>query len=106
VDAVIVKLDGRTGADYKPSRLRMLDALLSELRVLHLPPGIHSSLEAKLIAARRTLEKSPSGGASANALTEFVHEVHAESGKKIDAVDSARLVAAAQEIKDVLTAAP
>jgi hypothetical protein len=106
VDAVIVKLDGRTGADYKPSRLRMLDALLSELRVLHLPPGIHSSLEAKLIAARRTLEKSPSGGASANALTEFVHEVHAQSGKKIDAADSARLVAAAQEIKDVLTAAP
>jgi hypothetical protein len=103
VDAVIVKLDGRTGADYLPSPLRMLEALLMELRSLGLPSGVERSLEAKLVATKRILETgSLPEGASENLLAGFIHEVDALSGKKMDAAEADGLVAAAQEIIDLL----
>ncbi len=106
-NGLIVKLDGRTGADYKPSPLRMLEALLSDIRDLNIAPETGSSLEAKLIAAERTLSEGPlPGDASGNVLTAFIHEVSAQSGKKIDTAVAARLLAEAQEILEVLNAAP
>jgi hypothetical protein len=69
-----------------------IDPLQAGVRLLALPQGIERSLLAKLVAAGRALDGGDLDGAC-DSLSAYVHQVTAQSGKKIDVAPAAGLVA-------------
>ncbi len=71
---------------------------------LDLHTGIENSLNAKLDAALTVLNDNSVNNdqAAINSLQAFINAVKAQSGKKIDVLDAADLIASAQAIIDLL----
>jgi len=84
--------------------LSLLADLRDELLSLGLPPGLQGSLLAKLNAAEMILTDVVPGNdhAATNILQAFINQATAQSGKKIPAEDADALIAAAQQIIDML----
>jgi hypothetical protein len=72
---------------------------------LNLHKGITNSLEAKLNAALRALEDENENNdiAAINTLEAFINAVEAQRGKKIPEAEADALIAAAQEIIELLS---
>lgn len=83
---------------------QLLAALADAVAGLKLSQGIETALNAKLATARKVLEDGNRRNdvAAANTLKAFVHCVWAQRGKKIAQADADALIAAAQEILDLL----
>ncbi len=75
--------------------------LLDRIIGLDLPHGIENSLSQKLRNALAALDAGDTQGAC-DLLYAFVHEVAAQSGKKIKASDAAQLIAAATDVRAAL----
>ncbi len=91
--------------EIQPQDPRQLLANLTQaVTDLKLPPGITSSLNAKLKTVQKALEKrsAKNDTTASNALKGFIHCVQAQRGKKIGPTDADALIAAAQEILDLL----
>ena len=72
--------------------------LVAAIETLGLSHGTERSLLAKLDAAQRSLD-SVHIEAACGQLGAFIHEVHAQGGKKLDAAQAAKLIAKATEIR-------
>lgn len=85
----------------------LLHNLAQKVIALNLQKGISNSLDAKLYAALQALDdlKENNDVAAINALQAFINAVEAQRGKKISQEDADDLIAAAQEIIDLLIAA-
>jgi len=72
---------------------------------MNLPKGIADSLLAKINTALQKLEddNENNDAAAINSLQAFINAVQAQSGKKISQADADSLIAAAQQIIDLLT---
>ena len=72
--------------------------------VLNLQQGIENSLDSKLDAVSKALDDVNKNNdiAAINALQAFINSVEAQRGKKILDADANALIAAAQEIIDLL----
>ena len=83
--------------------------LLGELAVdvyeLNLQNGIENSLDAKLDSALNALDDANENNdvAAINSLGAFINAVEAQSGNKIPVEDADILIAAAQDIIDLLS---
>jgi hypothetical protein len=99
-DAFVVKIVDKKA---KTKNLSIQD-LIDDVRALNLQHGIENSLEAKLEAARKDVNKN-NNAAAINALKAFSNEVRAQSGKKIPDGTADTLIAAAQRIIDELRGA-
>jgi probable HAF family extracellular repeat protein len=84
-----------------PSPQAMIDDLIGIVEGFDLPHGIETSLLTKL---RNALDALAAGdtATACDLLGAFVHETRAQSGKKIDADDAARLIASAEQIRATL----
>ena len=78
-----------------------IEALIEQVEGLGLQQGIENSLTSKLENAIDSLENGNTAGAIIK-LNDFINEVQAQSGKKIDEADADDLIAAAQAIIDEL----
>lgn len=74
---------------------------IDSVEELQLPIGVEDSLLAKLTGAQRDLAAGNTDGACAK-LAAFIHQVSAQSGKKIDADDAEELIAEAQAVRESL----
>ena len=74
---------------------------------LNLQQGIENGLVAKLEAAMQSLGDINANNdvAAVNTLEAFINAVEAQSGNKIPEADADALIAAAQEIIDILSGA-
>ena len=77
------------------------DALLLKIEGLPGPPGLRTSLSAKLNTAQRLAERA-NPCASANVLGAFINQVEAQTGIMISASDASLLLAQAKSIIDEL----
>ena len=84
-----------------------VENLLVDVVELNLNTGIENSLDAKLDAVLNALNELNDNDdqAAINALQAFINAVEAQSGKQIDEPDANDMIAAAQEIVDLLLAA-
>ena len=76
--------------------------LIAQVESLGLPKGIENSLIAKLENVAKKLEDQ-NIGAAINMLQAFINEVEAQHGKEIPQADADDLIAAAEEIIEVLS---
>jgi len=85
--------------------VELLDILAQDVIDLELQPGLENSLLAKLDAALQKLEddNENNDAATINLLEAFINTVEAQRGKKIPEADADALIAAAQEIIDLLS---
>jgi ELWxxDGT repeat protein len=83
----------------------LLEDLIDAVSVLNLHQGIENSLDAKLDAVKRALDSlnENDDAAAIAALEAFINEVQAQRGNKIPEADADVLIAAAQEIIQVLS---
>ncbi|MHC4158568.1 MAG: FIMAH domain-containing protein, partial [Planctomycetota bacterium] len=83
----------------------LIAELLEDVRDLGLPGGIENSLMAKLNAALASLEDENENNdiAAINTLGAFINAVEAQRGKKIPEAEADALIAAAQQIIDLLS---
>jgi hypothetical protein len=83
----------------------LLGELAGKVFGLNLQYGIENSLDAKLDAALQALEdiNAKNDVAAINTLEAFVNAVEVQSGNKIPSEDADALIAAAQEIIDILS---
>ena len=86
--------------------VHLLQGLANQVIALNLQKGIANSLDAKLYAALQALDDLNENNdvAAINALQAFINAVEAQRGKKISQEDADALIAAAQEIIDLLIA--
>jgi parallel beta-helix repeat protein/predicted outer membrane repeat protein len=92
--------------EYRPpTPAELVAELLEGVGGLELPSGITNSLEAKLSAALRALEDENEDNdlAAINTLGAFINAVEAQRGKKIPEAEADALIAAAQEIIELLS---
>ncbi len=92
--------------EYRPpTPAELVAELLEEVGGLELPRGIENGLEAKLEAALRALEdeNENNDAAAINTLEGFINAVEAQRGKKIPEAEADALIAAAQEIIELLS---
>ena len=84
---------------------QLLENLAKAVTDLRLPQGTADSLNAKLKTAQKALEKrnAKNDTTAANACKAFIHCVQAQRGKKIPQAGADALIAAAQQIIDLLT---
>ena len=104
-----LRLESTTAGYYGPvvDNVRLVNvsvvsdvsALRSAVAAMNIPAGIKNSLLSKLEKASGALSACDGGGAG-TALTNFVNEVNAQRGKKINAADADALVAAAASLVD------
>ncbi len=85
--------------------VELLDILAQDIIDLDLQPGIENSLLAKLDTALQKLEddNENNDAAAVNLLEAFINTVEAHRDKKIPEADADALIAAAQEIIDLLS---
>jgi len=95
--------------DFKTCRqlddpVALLETLINDVVALNLNQGIENSLDAKLDAILRALEDMNQNNfaAACNALQAFIHEVQAQSGKKILQPNADALIDSALKITDLL----
>jgi len=88
-----------------PGPAELVAELLEGVGGLELPGGIENSLMAKLNAALRALEdeNENNDAAAVNTLEAFINAVEAQRGKKIPEAEADALIAAAQEIIELLS---
>ena len=88
-----------------PELAELILDLADDVMVLNLHEGITNSLEAKLNAALRALEdeNENNDAAAVNTLEAFINAVEAQRGKKIPEAEADALIAAAQEIIELLS---
>jgi len=88
-----------------PVPAELIAELLEEVAGLGLPRGIENSLMAKLNAALGALEdeNENNDAAAINTLGAFINAVEAQRGKKIPEAEADALIAAAQEIIELLS---
>jgi CSLREA domain-containing protein len=79
------------------SPLQLIQSLMAEVQSLGLPRGIEQSLVSKLTAAENALELGQVGASIGN-LRAFIHEVEAQSGKKIPSNQADTLIENATQI--------
>ncbi len=91
---------GLTSYLREPLLCDPLSGLIQKVRELNLRKGTANSLVKKLRNAGRALcDGNPKNDrAAANVLGAFIHEVEAQRGKKISALDADNLLAAAEAI--------
>ena len=77
--------------------------LILYVLIFDLPQGIENSLVSKLEAAIKSLDRGRENAAE-NQLNAFINQVEAQRGKKISEEDADALIAAAQQIIDLLMA--
>lgn len=84
----------------------MIEQLVSGVLALNLQQGIENGLDAKLDAAQHALDdlNANNDGAAVNTLGAFISAVEAQRGNKIAEADADALIAAAQQIIDLLNA--
>ena len=89
---------------WKPQT--MIEQLVSDVLALNLQPGVEASLTSLLNAAQQALDdpNASNNVAAINALGAFINAVEALSGIHIPVDDANALIAAAQEIIDLLNA--
>ncbi len=100
------------GCRFLTSRLvsasvdELLNDLVDQTIGLNLQQGISNRVDAKLSSALGALDdlNEDNDIAAVNSLQAFIEAVETQSGTEIDAADAADLIAAAQEIIDLLTA--
>ncbi len=100
------------GCGFLTSRLasvsvdELLKDLVDQTMVLNLYQGISNSLDAKFSSALGALDDLNENNdiAAVNSLQAFINAVEAQSGTQIGVTDAADLIAAAQDIIDLLTA--
>ncbi len=85
--------------------MELLDTLAQDIIDLELQPGIENSLLAKLGTALQILEDENENNdiAAINTLGAFINAVEAQRGKKIPEAEADALIAAAQEIIELLS---
>ena len=85
--------------------VQLLESLAQDVIDLNLHSGIENSLDAKLDAALKAIEDLNQNNdvAAINALEAFINAVEAQRGNKIPEADADDLIAAAQQIIDLLT---
>ncbi|MCK4752481.1 MAG: hypothetical protein KAS75_03470 [Planctomycetes bacterium] len=85
--------------------VELTDELAEDVFELNLPKGLSNSLLAKLDNAIKLLEddNDNNDAAAVNLIQAFINAVNAQSGKKISETDADNLIAAAQQIIDLLT---
>ena len=90
---------------YEVTPLDLLLELSENLDAMSLPKGIANSLLAKLDAALQKLEDDNENNdtAAINLLEAFINAIEAQRGKKISDADADALIAAAQEIIELLS---
>ena len=83
---------------------QLVEDLIGAVASLGLPQGTADSLNAKLKTAQKALEKrnAKNDATAAGALKAFIHCVQAQRGKKMGRTDADALMAAAQQIIDLL----
>ncbi|UCG17137.1 MAG: right-handed parallel beta-helix repeat-containing protein [Phycisphaerales bacterium] len=83
----------------------MIEQIISDVLALNLQNGIENSLDSKLDAAQQALDdlNNSNNVAAINALGAFINAVQAQSGVHIPADDANALIAAAQQIIDLLS---
>jgi hypothetical protein len=88
-----------------PEPAELILDLADDVMALNLHKGITNSLEAKLNAALRALEDENENNdiAAINTLEAFINAVEAQRGKKIPEAEADALIAAAQEIIELLS---
>ena len=98
-DFAVIKLVGTDGSDFDP-RLVLTADLGDAVIALDLPQGLEKSLVAKLDSALQKLQDTnPNNDVVAvNKLEDFINQVEARSGRRIDEADADDLIAAAEEI--------
>ena len=76
-----------------------------QVATLNLQNGVANSLDAKLATAVRALDdiNETNNIAAINKLEAFINEVQAQAGNKIPQADADALIAATQQIIDLLT---
>jgi hypothetical protein len=92
--------------EYRPpTPAELVAELLEGVGGLELPRGIANSLLAKLDTALQKLEDANEKNdvAAINSLQAFINAIEAQRGKKIPEADADALIAAAQEIIDLLS---
>ncbi|MHC4570513.1 MAG: LamG-like jellyroll fold domain-containing protein [Planctomycetota bacterium] len=92
--------------EYRPpTPAELIAELLEGVGGLELPRGIENGLEAKLNAALRALEDENENNdiAAINTLGAFINAVEVQRGKKIPEAEADALIAAAQEIVELLS---
>jgi parallel beta-helix repeat protein len=89
---------------WKPQT--MIGQLSSDVLALNLQPGVETSLTSLLNAAQQALDdpNASNNVAAINALGAFINAVEALSGIQIPETDANALIAAAQQIIDLLNA--
>ena len=111
IDEVAVYNRALTGSEIWNSYVSvkavyLLHSLAQKVIALNLQKGISNSLDAKLYAALQALDDLNENNdvAAINTLQAFINAVEAQRGKKISQEDADDLIAAAQEIIDLLVA--
>jgi phosphohistidine swiveling domain-containing protein len=78
-----------------------ISALINTVNSFQLPKGLQTSLDAKLKDALSAVNAGNTATACSD-LTDFISEVHAQSGKKLTVAQANQLIAAATLIQAVL----
>ncbi len=78
-----------------------ISALINTVNSFQLPKGLQTSLDAKLQDALSAVNAGNTATACSD-LTDFISEVHAQSGKKLTLAQADQLIAAATQIQVVL----
>ena len=91
----------------RPDPLLLLEQLIQDVMDLNLQQGINNSLDGKLDAVIHALEDVNQNNdvAAINALQAFINAVQAQGGNQIPEGEAAALIASAQAIIDLLSAA-
>ena len=91
---------------YEAIPVELLENLAQDVVDLNLHSGIENSLDAKLDAALKALDDLNENNdvAAFNSLEAFINAVEAQRGNKIPEADADDLIAAAQQIIDLLLA--
>ena len=102
----IVGLAVDMGAFELADPVQSMESLAQQVIGLNLQSGIENSLDAKLDAVLKALDdlNTNNDGAAINALEAFINAVEAQRGNKISDADADTLIAAAQQIIDLLMA--
>jgi hypothetical protein len=105
-EAIVVKVWGRTGADYPPSASQILAALSDSILALHLPLNVERGLIDKIEAAERYLEDADSSNDSlaVRSIRILLSRLTALRGKTLSVSDADGLAALAEQALHAISA--
>jgi hypothetical protein len=86
---------------FVPTVAQLMDALEDAVTALELSSGIEGSLLTKLTSALAAIQAGKTR-AACGALQDFVSQVTAQSGKKIQTADATALIATANQVRELI----